>query len=329
MIIAHAVLEILDLRNSQYIYSDSELDFTKDLTNEYVTKIIEKIKKNASKREGEFRETSELRKTLQTFSQDTNFTEFAKLVSKQFVEALKKSETYISSDLLVVEYRENNEDNLAFIFLDNEQAITHIMYQNEGKTNNQITKSLDLLPQSSLKINTFMIVSLPSLKFYSVEKLRKIDGVKHKVLEENVVDATFKPSTNDIYKAVKNAVVKLSEADGLDKTEAIVNAKEHFNRHMDEEYLDIVSLADDVFKNDSVKKEFIDDLKKKGINETEPLEYELVSNKTKNSKIKTDTGIELTIPNDYFLNKDNIEIKDNDDGTMTIEIKNFTRIISR
>jgi nucleoid-associated protein YejK len=128
MIIAHAVLEILDLRNSQYVYSDSELDFTKDLTNEYVTKIIEKIKKNASKREGEFRETSELRKTLQTFTQDTNFTDFAKIISQQFVEALKKSETYISSDLLVVEYRENNEDNLAFVFLDNEQAITHIMY---------------------------------------------------------------------------------------------------------------------------------------------------------------------------------------------------------
>ena len=213
--------------------------------------------------------------------------------------------------------------------LDNEEAITHAIYKNEGVSSNQLTKSLELLPQSALKINTFMIISLPSLKFYSVEKLRKIDGVKHKVLEENVIDATFKPSTNDIYKAVKQEVLKLSEADGIDKTEALVNAKEHFNRHMDEEYLDVVQLADDVFKNESVRKEFVSNLKKKGINETEPLEYDLVSNKTKNSKIKTDTGIELTIPNDYFKDNSNLEIKDNGDGTMSIEIKNFTKIISR
>lgn len=329
MIIAHAVLEILDLRNSTYKFSDTELDFTKDLTNEYVTKIIEKIKKNASKREGEFNDSSELKKTLQTFGKDTNFPEFAKIVSKQFIDTLNKSETYISSDLLIVEYREDNLDNLAFIFLDNEQAVTHAIYDVEGKSSNQITKSLELLPQSALKINTFLIVSIPSLKFYAVEKLRKINGVKHKVLEENVMDATFKPSTNDIYKAVKQEVQKLSASDGLDKTEAIVNAKEHFNRHMDEQYIDIVQLADDVFKNQSVKQEFISNLKKRGIPETAPLEYDLVMNKTKNQKIKTDTGIELVIPNDYFKDNQNVEIKDNPDGTMTIEIKNFTKIISR
>ena len=61
-----------------------------------------------------------------------------------------------------------------------------------------------------------------------------------------------------------------------------------------EKYIDILSLADDVFKNESVKKEFVSNLKKKGINETEPLEHTYSSewsyNDTKHYHACTDEG---------------------------------------
>lgn len=46
-------------------------------------------------------------------------------------------------------------------------------------------------------------------------------------------------------------------------------------------------------------------------------------------KIKTDTGIEITVPSDFFNNPEYIEFISNEDGTISIAIKNVGQIINR
>lgn len=45
--------------------------------------------------------------------------------------------------------------------------------------------------------------------------------------------------------------------------------------------------------------------------------------------IKTDTGIEITFPTDYFENHDYIEVVNNPNGTLSIEIKNIGKITNK
>ena len=46
-------------------------------------------------------------------------------------------------------------------------------------------------------------------------------------------------------------------------------------------------------------------------------------------KLKTDTGIELTIPTDYFDNTEFVEFNNNDDGTLSITLKHISNIVNR
>ena len=46
-------------------------------------------------------------------------------------------------------------------------------------------------------------------------------------------------------------------------------------------------------------------------------------------KIKTDTGIEISFPVEYLKNREFIEIKTNDDGTLRIELKNINKIVNK
>ena len=51
--------------------------------------------------------------------------------------------------------------------------------------------------------------------------------------------------------------------------------------------------------------------------------------KMRKHKLSTDTGIEITIPTDYFENTEFVEFFKNDDGSMSITLKNIQNIINR
>jgi hypothetical protein len=64
-----------------------------------------------------------------------------------------------------------------------------------------------------------------------------------------------------------------------------------------------------------------------------PKEVELpkaaVSASMRRQKIKTDTGIEISFPAEYFNNRDYIEFVTHTDGTTTIEIKQIGKITNK
>ncbi len=325
MLIVHSVINTLDFAQNNLILSTKELDFNKDLTPIYLDKVINKTIKSATKRKGKFNETSKLFELVKTFSKDTNFIEFSHEISKLFFDELKKTDSYVKSHILVLEYRENNEDILGIILLENEESIV----VSNDDNNIQLTKNLNNLPKSTNSIKTFITIDLNTFEFYSSEQFKVCEGVKHKIVEENLVDGSFEISTSDIYKTIKKEALSLQNDDSFKEVETLAKLKQHINNHADEPNLDVVLLAENLFKDKTQQDEFINKVKLKGVNENASLEYSLVSNKTLNSKIKTDTGIELTIPNDYFSNTDNVEIKDNPDGTFSIIIKNVTKLSGR
>ena len=56
---------------------------------------------------------------------------------------------------------------------------------------------------------------------------------------------------------------------------------------------------------------------------------ETLLKKVMNHKLKTDTGIELTIPAEYFDNTEFIEFNHAEDGSLYITLKHISSIINR
>ena len=83
-------------------------------------------------------------------------------------------------------------------------------------------------------------------------------------------------------------------------------------------------------KNLEVRREYVEEIAKAGIVEKEiPIPDKIIEKKFRTHKIKTDTGIEIDFPLEYTDNNDRIEFINNPDGTLSIVIKNVTKITNR
>ena len=78
-----------------------------------------------------------------------------------------------------------------------------------------------------------------------------------------------------------------------------------------------------------MQREYNEEIVNAGLSQEIQLDKELTVKKNKVHKIKTDTGIEITVPIDYFKNKDYIEFINNYDGTLSINLKNIGKLINK
>ena len=59
------------------------------------------------------------------------------------------------------------------------------------------------------------------------------------------------------------------------------------------------------------------------------MDKEATLKKVGRHKLKTDTGIELTIPTDYFDNTEYVEFNNDGNGTLSITLKHISNIVNR
>ena len=94
--------------------------------------------------------------------------------------------------------------------------------------------------------------------------------------------------------------------------------------------LDLVEAGKEIFKNNpSMQSDFDTAIKDAGFTEPVKMDQEATLKKMCKHKLKTDTGIELTIPTDYFDNIEYVEFNNNDDGTLSITLKHISNIVNR
>ena len=79
----------------------------------------------------------------------------------------------------------------------------------------------------------------------------------------------------------------------------------------------------------SSRDDFREELRKQGVEKPIEVEYVKPARSDKVQKIKTDKGIEIIIPVDYMNSRDFVEFKNQPDGTISIQLKNITRITSK
>ena len=78
--------------------------------------------------------------------------------------------------------------------------------------------------------------------------------------------------------------------------------------------------------NQAMQQEFIQEVEAAKLPDDVPVQREFAQRTGRKHKIKTDTGIEITFPSEYFDNTDYIQFINNDDGTISIELKNIAKI---
>ena len=124
---------------------------------------------------------------------------------------------------------------------------------------------------------------------------------------------------------------KIAEDHGQNSVDAIVKTKNYIVDNIEySESVNPETLGRQVFASSPMlQEEYIKEIRTAGISSQVNLDREFAIKKTKTHRIKTDTGIELIIPVEYFENQDYVEFINNQNGTVSINLKNIAKLINK
>lgn len=332
MIIKNAVLHIIDFNSGVCVFSQQQLDYTNSVVAEYIEKHIERLHKDGSGKNGIFKQESKFASELQKFNNEQlNFLDFSSWIANSFYDSLALADDVESMDLLVAEYTYEEDSYIGIFILPNKSAYTHQVLNEEGVIHGEIIRHFAILPGVGQRISSYAIIGLSSEKIIFADKKRSIAGHNVTVIPNVLLECTSNISQKETVKIVEKVAAQVAEEYGTNTAEAVTKVKSKVvaSAEAGESFCPF-DLGDEVFSESPLMKEaFEKKIEEKAIPKTVKIESQAAVKASKSHKIKTDTGIELTFPVEYFDDRKFIEFINNSDGTISIELKNIGKIINR
>ncbi len=328
-----AVLHILDATINFPLLSNNELYIDGEIS-EFLEKHINKILDDTNLKKARFLEDANtVRDLCQAISADGNcFAEASREVANIIFDIMIKNVDIISGDLICCLLDINNERYYGILKLNYKTGFTHYVNQMEDGTTNSIIRHKTLLPTEGQKIEEAALISLETGEIKLIEKLYEINGAKEFYLSKCFLNCTTDLSDNEKMKIIDKVTKKINKKYYDEDFDKVAKLKNVVSQSIeDNSKVSVEKIAEEMFDtNLEVREEYIQEIQKAGLTE-EAIEIpqKIADRKFKTHKIKTDTGIEINFPLSYYDNSDMIEFSNNPDGSISIIIKNVSKIINK
>lgn len=331
MIIKNAILHIFDLNSGITVYSDETMLIDKQVEF-FLSKHINKLYNIYNSKEGIFKTESSLKKQLDAYlNNDIDFIALSQKIAKELNDFIAKSAKLLSYDLIVCECNIDDTPLIMILKCDNRAGYIHKVVQDEHGTKNEIISHYAIMPNINQKITEFACINLNNKKIQFNDKKYSIDGNDCFLMADYLLQCNYNIPAKTSIKLVNDIAKKIAEGNGQDPTEAIVKAKACVVNTMKvADCLDAKKISAEIFPESPVmQKEYEAQIQEANIPEKVHLDKNRILKTENMHKIKTDTGIEINIPIEYFNNKDYIQIINNDNGTLSINLSNINTILDK
>jgi hypothetical protein len=358
--INHAILHVLDLQGGATQFSQRELDLEERATKSYVQRHVRRAGSSAENRHGAFRPDSSFAGEFEHYlGGGTDFVSFSTMIAQFLYEELRKGEDGDPVDVLVADYDDEpdhaaaagdeddadpaaqaraqaafegrGERRFAILVLPRKQAFVHDLRREGGLAYNELVRHDATLPNPTQKVDSYAVITAGSLAVDFVDKPRTIAGAETFLIPDGLLQCTSEASTHDVFDAVTRIVEDVAAEYGantavkLSKAKAIVA-----ETAAQSEYLAPWEVGSEVFDDEpQMRERFEEAARREELPEQVSVKRGVASRMAKSHRIRTDTGIEIIFPSDYFANSDYIEFVSERDGSTTIEIKNIGAIENR
>ncbi|SCL85269.1 nucleoid-associated protein [Sporanaerobacter sp. PP17-6a] len=324
------ILHILDRNLTIPILSDKEHLLNEDII-DFIEKHIIKILNDSRLRSARFvDDENDVKKLCQSIYDDNeNFKRNSSQIATILFDIMIKYESIPAADLIFCLFDLDNILYLSILKFNYRSSYIHHV-QIDGNINvNSIIKQKTTLPSVNQKIEECAIINLNNMDIKLLEKKYELNGESVYYFSNLFLKCTSQISSNEKIKLftkanrefnnkyfkedyLKYGEVNKAVADSIEKTESI----------------DIERIANNAFKqNSELKEEYIKQIGDIGIKEkTIPVSEKVAKKKFIKQKIKTNTGIEIDLPAQYYGDNSKIEFINNTDGTISILIKNITEL---
>lgn len=330
--IKNVIVHILDSTIGMPVLSDTELEYGSEIA-EFLKEHIAKISSGDDAKECRFyREESEVFQMLEEYADD-NFVEISKDIASLLYSIMNSNIDIPPADLMVVRFRESEEEYLALLKMNYKTLYTHrTMTLEDGEGNsNEIIRHKSILPSESQRLTEAAIIRLDDLSLQVIEKKYEVNGEK-----TNYFSFLFLKCSSHLSHKYKLSIVSRAvesvQKEGYDESERFekqMRAKSIIQEEIEEKGGFVVEeLAEKIFEEQpELKVAFQDKMEKYDMvkEEIQP-QSENTVRKYQSQHLYTDTGIEIKIPMDQYKNPRSVEFITNPDGTVSVLIKNIEHL---
>ena len=362
MRINHAILHIFDVESGVNVTSAEELDLTSKQAKRFVEKHLGKVRADASARRASFNSDSAFADELKRyFYGERDFVDFSRQIADFLGGELTRAERAKSCDLLVADFVEEDDAvpaadgdgfdapwdesaasaapavpatsrYFAVLLLESKLAFMHEVGTENGVPCSRIARHHAILPNPSQKVDSFAVVDARTMHVAYLDKKRTIDGQETFVLPEGLLMCSSGVSSKETIEAVERIVETVAEEYGANTAVALAETKARLAEDIEEgECFSPEELGREVFADrpDMVER-FVEEAAREQLPERVEVERSTAPARASlKHKIRTDTGIEITFPSEYYETNEYIEFSSTPDGLISIELKNIGRIENR
>lgn len=333
--IKNVIVHILDSTIGMPVLSDTELEYGSEIA-EFLKEHIAKISSGDDAKECYFyREESEVFHMLEEYA-DENFVEISKDIASLLYEIMNSNIDIPAADLMVVRFREGDDEYLALLKMNYKTLYTHrtMTLEDGGGNSNEIIRHKSILPSESQRLTEAAIIRLNDLSLQVIEKKYEVNGEKTNYFSFLFLKCSAHLSHKSKLSIVSRAVESVQK-EGFDESERFekqMRAKSIIQEEIEEKGGFVVEeLAEKIFEEQpELKVAFQDKMEKYDMvkEEIQP-QSENTVRKYQSQHLYTDTGIEIKIPMDQYKNPHSVEFITNHDGTVSVLIKNIEHLEAR
>ncbi len=331
--IKRAVLHILDTSINFPVLSNSELELDGEIS-EFLEKHICKILEDTNLKKAVFMgEVNAARDICAAVKSDEGcFLEASNALGGMIFDIMLKNVDITAADLICSLFYINNEQYLGILKLNYKSGFTHYVNQMEEGASNSLIRHKTLLPSEGQRVDEAVLVSLQTGELKLLEKMYEINGTKEFYLSQYIFNCAADLSDNQKLKIIDKVTQKINKKYYDEDFDKVAKLKKVVADSIEEnKEIKVEAIAEEIFEtNLAVREEYIQEIQKAGLKEESiQIPEKIAEKKFKTHKIKTDTGIEINFPLSYYDNRDMIEFYNNPDGSISIIIKNVSKITNK
>ena len=330
--IRNVIVHIMDPTIGMPVLSDTELEYGSEIA-EFLKEHIVKISSGDDAKECRFyKEESEIYRMLNSYS-DEDFVAVSKEIAGLLYDIMSGNIDIPPADLMVVRFREGEEEYLALLKMNYKAFYTHrTMAAGDGEGNsNEIIRHKSILPSESQRLTEAAVIRLNDLALQVIERKYEVNGEKTNYFSFLFLKCSAHMSHKSKLAIVSRAAESVQNA-GFDETERFekqMRAKSIIQEEIEEKGGFVVEeLAEKIFEQEpELKVAFQDKMEKYDMvkEEIQPRSDNTVR-KYQSQHLYTDTGIEIKIPMEQYKNPQSVEFITNPDGTISVLIKNIEHL---
>lgn len=331
MIIKKIAVHILDSNLQMPVFSEVESQLNDDII-EFVSKHIEKTINDDNLKLATFIEgDNKIKAICEKISIEHEFFLDGTIsMANTLFKIMHENVEIPPADVIFVLFSLDNVMHLGILKLNYKHSYIHHVETTEDGILNSIIKQKTTLPSISQRVDECALINLENFSLNLYEKKYSINDEKIFYFSSMFLKCSSQISLNEKVKIFTKATKKFSETYFDEDPVIHAEIKKAVVESIEEnEAIDIERVAKSVFtQNPQLKQEYIEHVEKAGLQEKSiPVDNEKIVEKNfRKQKIKTDTGIEISLPIEYYGSNNRVEFINNADGTISILIKNIGKI---